>query len=627
MAEAGSGQGRLRHLRFRTLLLLLVLLPTLGFVVTVSSTASSKWSYRNDAARVQRQVARVGAITSARVNFESWVLPSQALTYAAGIGISASVLDSFLRLHFRRMLRSATADVESQPLLRSTPALASQMSRIASLEPLILSGRATNAAVNSVYLAVSGDLYSLWQAAFAGLQRDVSAWQPPGSFEEHVQTLRRTFQAYLDALAELQYGNMVLNGRADASTKAALVSAVAGFDAETAGIASSLGPRALAVWRHIQADSGLRSFVESIATAERLATVGGSAPFAADLSAYAADFRNGLRYLAALDQLMVAASKDLTSVTSHQQAAASDDFASEIAFLVVLAAVALGGALLLGRALSRPVRRLGHAAERLQTGDFSLPPLPAQGPSEVVAAAGAFNDMVAMLRSIEAKVLALASEDLGDPVLQEPLPGRLGRALQRSVDHLTARVRERESQRQQLEEQATHDSLTGLLNRAAVMDVLSHDLRRRRGEGDVIAVLFVDLDGLKTINDTFGHDAGDQAIRATADALRAATRSGDAVARLGGDEFLVMLHVREPAEAEQVAARVCRAVEAASFVWGGEHVALSCSVGIAVSTQGSESDPAEVIRAADRAMYDVKRARARSAYAVSGSDPQATPAG
>lgn len=601
--------GRLAHPRVSTLVLLVVLLPTLGVVATSSIAAASSWSYRSEAAGVQQDVQRLDGITRARVVFNSWVVPAQALSYSNGLGVRTAVLDSLFHLHFRAMLVSGTAQVEQDPVLRSSPALAGYLKQLGGVEPGILRATVPNTTVNSLYVAIAGRIENAWASGFSRLERDVAAWRPPGSFVEHVQTLRRTFSAYLDALNEVQYGNFVLNGRATPAQKASFVQASSALGAETAGLSQALGPRALAAWRAIRYEPSLASFTRSMEVALELATAGGRAPYANDISAYAADFRNGLAYLGALDKLVVASAADLTAATQSEQNAAAGSFAGEIAFLVLLAVIALGGALLLGRALSRPVRRLGEAAERLQQGDFALPPLPSAGPSELMVAAYAFNDMAQMLRSMESKVIALASEDLSDPVLQEPLPGRAGRALQRSVDHLTARVRERESHRLQLEEEATHDSLTGLLNRAAVLDVLSHDLSRRRGEGEVIAVLFVDLDGLKATNDTFGHDAGDEAIRATANALRSATRSGDSIARLGGDEFLVVLHVREEAEAEQVAARICRSVAEASFVSGSGEVSLSCSVGIAISEQGASSDPAKLVQAADKAMYDAKRRR------------------
>ena len=159
----------------------------------------------------------------------------------------------------------------------------------------------------------------------------------------------------------------------------------------------------------------------------------------------------------------------------------------------------------------------------------------------MVTTTAAFNDMSSTLKAVEITAVALAGEDLSHLEQLSPLPGKTGRALQASVDTLSMRIHERELQRQLLHEAATHDQLTGLLNRAAVLDHLANDVSRRREAGETVAVLFIDLDGLKPLNDTYGHEAGDTAIVNTGVALLEATGTCDVVGRLGGDEFLVVL--------------------------------------------------------------------------------------
>ena len=213
-----------------------------------------------------------------------------------------------------------------------------------------------------------------------------------------------------------------------------------------------------------------------------------------------------------------------------------------------------------GRVLTRPLKRLATTALQVHSGDFEVASLPETGPKEVVTTTAAFNDMASTLKAVEAKAVALAAEDLSNLELLTPLPGRTGRALQASVDTLAARIRERELQRYLLHEAATHDPLTGLLNRAAVLEHLTNDVSRRRQAGETVAVIFIDLDRLKPLNDTYGHEAGDAAILGTGIALLEATGSCDVVGRLGGDEFLLVLCHEHSCEGDAVAERIRQSV-------------------------------------------------------------------
>ena len=137
--------------------------------------------------------------------------------------------------------------------------------------------------------------------------------------------------------------------------------------------------------------------------------------------------------------------------------------------------------------------------------------------------------------------IALSGGDLDNPILRRQLPGQTGAALQTALNQLHRSVQAGETEREALLERATRDSLTGLLNRGAALEALKLDLaavHRSRGKL-VLTLFFIDLDDLKTINDSIGHDGGDVAIRAVAEALRLTTRASDVIARFGGDEFVV----------------------------------------------------------------------------------------
>ncbi len=158
----------------------------------------------------------------------------------------------------------------------------------------------------------------------------------------------------------------------------------------------------------------------------------------------------------------------------------------------------------------------------------------------------------------------------------------------------------------QLRHQAFHDPLTGLSNRALFADRVEHALNRaRRDDTPTPAVAFIDLDDFKMVNDSLGHGAGDQLLRAVAERLRGCLRSGDTPARLGGDEFAVLLEDAKDATAiVEVAERILDSLHEPVLIDGRE-VYARASIGIA-TRRGPSTTPDELLRNADLAMYTAK---------------------
>jgi diguanylate cyclase (GGDEF)-like protein/PAS domain S-box-containing protein len=166
-------------------------------------------------------------------------------------------------------------------------------------------------------------------------------------------------------------------------------------------------------------------------------------------------------------------------------------------------------------------------------------------------------------------------------------------------------ISERKTLEGQLQHQAFHDPLTGLANRALLADRVAHALARRRPNRDGnVAVLFIDLDDFKTINDSLGHAAGDDLLRAVATRLVACVRAEDTTARLGGDEFALLLEGSSLDAATETAERVHAALREPTAV-AGLQLALSASIGIAVAS-GKIRGADELLRNADVAMYQAK---------------------
>ena len=173
---------------------------------------------------------------------------------------------------------------------------------------------------------------------------------------------------------------------------------------------------------------------------------------------------------------------------------------------------------------------------------------------------------------------------------------------------------------EQLRHDARHDGLTGLANRTAIFEHLDAAIAHAHGRRRV-AVLFVDLDGLKTLNDTFGHDRADEMIREVGSRLAGAIRPRDFVGRFGGDEFVVIAEgVRSQAEAAEIGTRLLEVVS--EPLSGVEGVVVTASIGIAVL--GSASDAREALREADSAMYAAKRSGRDRVQFFEGKQPTRT---
>jgi diguanylate cyclase (GGDEF)-like protein len=156
---------------------------------------------------------------------------------------------------------------------------------------------------------------------------------------------------------------------------------------------------------------------------------------------------------------------------------------------------------------------------------------------------------------------------------------------------------------------ALRDPLTGLANRHLLNELLEVSLARTERSGLPLAVAFLDLDALKKVNDTYGHDAGDVVLRETASRLLTHARTADVVARLGGDEFVI---VYEPTElaSDRFIARIHRALSEPIDVTSSVSLCCTASIGHA-DTRTVGRDPAKLLAAADRAMYEAKRGRIR----------------
>jgi diguanylate cyclase (GGDEF)-like protein len=194
----------------------------------------------------------------------------------------------------------------------------------------------------------------------------------------------------------------------------------------------------------------------------------------------------------------------------------------------------------------------------------------------------------------------LAEADVSPP-LREAVSGLLA-----EIQRLRAELDKAKARGAHLERLADEDALMPVANRRAFMRELSRLTSLAKRYDSVSSIVYIDLNGMKAINDRFGHNAGDAALQRVAQILIENTRHADIVARLGGDEFGVLLVKTDQINAEEKAAKLASAIEQNPLIWQGEPVLLSAAFGT-YCFNGQES-VAEALAAADQAMYRAKEA-------------------
>lgn len=251
---------------------------------------------------------------------------------------------------------------------------------------------------------------------------------------------------------------------------------------------------------------------------------------------------------------------------------------------------------------------------------------------EVVAistmdAAPAFPDVCTALRAarFEAMVVVPLLEDVvAVGVLlcffgRDRSPGEHDSQLQRALGRQAAQALSRIRLQRELTQLALHDPLTGLANRQLLREHLDHALAAAARSGTAVAVIFIDLDGFKTVNDTRGHQFGDAVLTRVATRLRSAVRASDSVGRLGGDEFVIVCESTDEATASVIAERIRTSMQVPMYPEAEESAearrlpadktVVSASIGIAIVTPHSTDRVAagELLAAADTAMYQSKK--------------------
>ncbi len=200
------------------------------------------------------------------------------------------------------------------------------------------------------------------------------------------------------------------------------------------------------------------------------------------------------------------------------------------------------------------------------------------------------------------KGLAAGADDyVTKPVNVHELKARL-RAGIRVIDLQNQLLQSREEYR----DLAIHDSLTGISNRAAILEALARELKRAERHKKPVSVIMLDLDHFKKVNDTYGHPSGDTILRETAERLRESMRAYDEIGRYGGEEFLVVLPDCDLSSAKYVAERIRVKLEETPIQVEQALIPVTCSLGVASNEAHAALEVDELIRSADEALYAAK---------------------
>jgi diguanylate cyclase (GGDEF)-like protein len=303
-------------------------------------------------------------------------------------------------------------------------------------------------------------------------------------------------------------------------------------------------------------------------------------------------------------EALVALSRDSTRATADRARILASTAGKQVRLFVavvgIASALSVAIAFLLGRIVSRSLRRLEQRAQDLVGGCVSNSPLPINGPRELAVTAVAINQLVAEYATLGKQAAALAEGNIADENFSDVPAGPLGQAVHAAVRRLATTVRANEHTRRTLKYEATHDALTGLLNRAGIFEALEENLVLNIKS----ALIFIDLDRFKSVNDSHGHFVGDEVLRQVGERLQSSLREGDIIGRLGGDEFVMIC--QGAVDEERVAGIAQRVVQEIGQPFRVDQATLGigASVGIARSVEGDDSS--SLLARADASLYRAK---------------------
>jgi diguanylate cyclase (GGDEF)-like protein len=613
-------------------LLLLIGVPVLGMVVLATSITLQRLETTDRATEVVRDVDRLGLLVNARSALHAERIPTEAIMRAGGVGSNTAVWSALLGYDVDQEMLDARTKVDAALAALGDDAVLDVEQLTAARAATAGSGtdpatKLQSDTVKGQYDGLDAQLSDAIAQSLVSIRYEADDLAGSALVNASLDGLSAATSA-LDAV-DSQIGALstqFLEGGPRKGSDITLVDATTRQQIASTALESTSLSTVTESWKDLKDDDTVQAFDYMVTdTIAKNAAAGSAAtnlpdddtaaidPMSptssvpeADLEQFTDMSKAGQHYEEGLYEIITTASASMRLAVRSISDAAITDLQRWVAFAMALAVLTVIVSLWFARSISLPLRRLAVRAEAVSAGDLDQPPLGRQGQRDIAVTFEAFDDLTANLRLLDAKANALATLDFDADALAKPLPGRLGQSLQESVQVLSGSILERDQLQKSLEQQATHDALTGLHNRAAANDALERALARSRRSGVGLAVLFVDLDDFKRANDTFGHAVGDQVLREVANRMVSVARAGDFVARLGGDEFMILVeNVHEADEvahlADRMVTEVSRQIELSPL-----RVQIGASVGIAFAWSGDE-EATQLLAWADLAVYRAKQ--------------------
>lgn len=606
-----------RAARMWSHLVAIALIPLFGLGTFSAIVSTSSWKTAKSRATLNENVRLVGALaaTGSLLTRETFLV--SALLYGEGYGIDAAGVGRLIGVDVPSALTDARAQVSDQfgRLPAGDPALLHR-TELEQLRRDVDARAGRPAELAQRYAALSTRYSRLVDARLTEVSDRAIDVTGSADTQRSLTVLLNARSAAQASMAQLgSASNLVFSQGDGGQTMREVRQATASLDMARFELDRLATGATGEAWRTVSADPALQQN-------ERRYTALGNGDVAAarrvPLPELATMFAQGLDRLGRYEGVVRIASDQAVSVSERERASALQTLRlalSGTALIVVLTLLLTVGMV---RLVVHPLRRLRDHAQKVSTGaleDLGVEPL---GPRELRDVETTFAEVVANVRTVEAQLAALAAGSPDDPVLRQPVPGRLGALLHDSVERLSRSMAEREAMAAALAYEARHDALTGLPNRVAAAEELTRALSRAQRAGSSVAVLYIDLDGFKHVNDNLGHGAGDAVLNGTAARLSECIRGGDFAARIGGDEFLVITEqAAAPGDVVELGRRIVAGLSEPMAIGTGV-TRVGASVGVAFAHDG-ETDGERLLGDADVAAYQAK-ASGRGRVEVFGED-------